>query len=247
VINLIKLVNLGYIVDGQTILDGVSLEFIKGETFVVMGPSGCGKSTLLRLIMGLIRPTSGWIEIGDLSTATLSAREWRQLRQQMGMVFQSSALFDSMTVFDNIAFGLRRRGENESVIREKVYQTLGIVGLAAEVAAKMPADLSGGMKKRTAIARAVATEPPILLYDEPTTGLDPLIADTINELIVDLQKTLGITSIVVTHDIISALKVANRVGLLYQGKLVETRDRDRLKDAEHPILKQFLAEYQLAI
>jgi phospholipid/cholesterol/gamma-HCH transport system ATP-binding protein len=247
VINLIKLVNLGYIVNGQTILDGVSLEFLKGETFVVMGPSGCGKSTLLRLIMGLIHPTSGWIEIGDCSTATLSAREWRQLRQQMGMVFQSSALFDSMTVFDNVAFGLRRRGENESVIREKVYKTLAIVGLTAEVAAKMPADLSGGMKKRTAIARAIATEPPILLYDEPTTGLDPLIADTINELIVDLQKTLGITSIVVTHDIISALKVANRVGLLYQGKLVEARDRDRLKDAEHPILKQFLAEYQLAI
>jgi phospholipid/cholesterol/gamma-HCH transport system ATP-binding protein len=244
---LIKLTNLSYQVDAQTILDGVNLEFHEGETFVIMGPSGCGKSTLLRLIMGLIRPTAGWIEIDDLSTATLSSHEWQQLRYKMGMVFQSAALFDSMTVFDNVAFGLRRRGEKEAAIREKVYLTLAIVGLEADVAAKMPSDLSGGMKKRTAIARAIATEPPILLYDEPTTGLDPLIAGTINELIVDLQKTLGITSIVVTHDIISALKVADRVGLLYQGKLVEVRDRSELKKAEHPILKQFLKEYRLAI
>jgi phospholipid/cholesterol/gamma-HCH transport system ATP-binding protein len=244
---LIKLINLSYQVDGQIILDNLNLEFREGETFVIMGPSGCGKSTLLRLIMGLIRPTAGWIEIDDISTALLSPREWHQLRYKMGMVFQSSALFDSMTVFDNVAFGLRRRGEKENAIREKVYETLAIVGLDAETAAKMPSDLSGGMKKRTAIARAIATEPPILLYDEPTTGLDPLIADTINELIADLQKTLGITSIVVTHDIISALKVANRVGLLYQGKLVEVRNRSELKQAEHPILKQFLKEYQLAI
>lgn len=244
---MIKLTNLSYQVDGQVILDNVSLEFKEGETFVIMGPSGCGKSTLLRLIMGLIRPTAGWIEIDEFSTANLSPREWHQLRYKMGLVFQSAALFDSMTVYDNVAFGLRRRGEKEKTIRDKVYQTLAIVGLSADVGAKMPSDLSGGMKKRTAIARAIATEPPILLYDEPTTGLDPLIADTINELISDLQKTLGITSIVVTHDIISALKVANRVGLLYQGKLVEVCERSRLKEAEHPILRQFLKEYQLAI
>lgn len=244
---MIKLINLSYQVNGQTILDNVNLEFREGETFVIMGPSGCGKSTLLRLIMGLIRPTAGWIEIDGFSTATLSPREWQQLRYKMGMVFQSAALFDSMNVFDNVAFGLRRRGEKEKMIRDKVFQTLAIVGLASDVAAKMPSDLSGGMKKRTAIARAIATEPPILLYDEPTTGLDPLIAETINELISDLQKTLGITSIVVTHDITSALKVANRIGLLYQGKLVEVRDRSELKKAEHPILKQFLKEFQLAI
>jgi phospholipid/cholesterol/gamma-HCH transport system ATP-binding protein len=244
---LIKLINLGYQVNGQTILEGVTLEFQAGETFVIMGPSGCGKSTLLRLVMGLIRPTSGWIEIDDYSTATLSPHEWQQLRYKMGMVFQSAALFDSMTVFDNVAFGLRRRGVKESVVRDKVYRTLAIVGLDAATAEKMPSDLSGGMKKRTAIARAIATEPPILLYDEPTTGLDPLIADTINELIADLQKSLGITSIVVTHDISSALKVANRVGLLYQGKLVEVRDRSELNQARHPILKQFLKKYQLNI
>lgn len=244
---MIKLVNLGYIVDGQKILDNISLEFVEGETFVIMGPSGCGKSTLLRLIMGLIRPTSGWIEIDDFSTATLSPLEWQQLRYKMGLVFQSSALFDSMTVFDNVAFGLRRRGDKETSIREKVYQTLSIVGLDPSVGEKMPSDLSGGMKKRTAIARAIALEPPILLYDEPTTGLDPLIADTINDLICELQSKLGITSIVVTHDIISALKVANRVGLLHQGNLVEVRDRSDLKNAEYPLLRQFLHDYRAAL
>jgi phospholipid/cholesterol/gamma-HCH transport system ATP-binding protein len=246
-VGMIKLVNLGYSVEGQTILRNINLEFNEGETFVIMGPSGCGKSTLLRLVMGLIRPTSGWVEIDDLSTTTLSTREWHKVRYQMGMVFQSAALFDSMSVFDNVAFGLRRRGEKEETLRTRVIDTLSIVGLDADVAGKMPSDLSGGMKKRTAIARAIATEPPILLYDEPTTGLDPIIANTINELICELQQKLRITSIVVTHDIISALKVADRVGLLYQGDLVEVRKRSDLKNAEHPLLKQFLKEYQLAI
>jgi phospholipid/cholesterol/gamma-HCH transport system ATP-binding protein len=244
---MIKLVNLGYRVDGQTILHDINLEFNEGETFVIMGPSGCGKSTLLRLIMGLIRPTSGWVEIDDFSTAALSDRDWHQVRYKMGMVFQSAALFDSMTVFDNVAFGLRRRGEKEENIRTRVMDTLSIVGLDAGVAGKMPSDLSGGMKKRTAIARAIATEPPILLYDEPTTGLDPIIANTINELIGELQQKLHITSIVVTHDIISALKVADRIGLLYQGDLVEVRNRSDLKNAGHPLLQQFLKEYQLAL
>lgn len=244
---MIKLVNLGYRVDGQTILHDINLEFKESETFVIMGPSGCGKSTLLRLIMGLIRPTSGWVEIDDFSTVTLSARDWHQIRYKMGMVFQSAALFDSMTVFDNVAFGLRRRGEKEENIRNRVMDTLSIVGLDADVAGKMPSDLSGGMKKRTAIARAIATEPPILLYDEPTTGLDPIIANTINELICKLQQKLHITSIVVTHDIISALKVADRIGLLYQGDLVEVRDRSDLKNAGHPLLRQFLKEYQLSL
>lgn len=244
---MIKLVNLSYTVAGQKILNNINLEFIEGETFVIMGPSGCGKSTLLRLIMGLIRPTVGFVAIDDQSTADLSSREWQELRFKMGMVFQSAALFDSMTVFDNVAFGLRRNKVKESIIKDKVYQTLAIVGLDSSVGAKMPSDLSGGMKKRTAIARAIATEPPILLYDEPTTGLDPLIADTINELISELQAKLKITSIVVTHDILSALKVANRVGLLYQGNLVEVRNRSDLKNAQYPLLRQFLNDYQAAL
>jgi len=244
---MINLHNLGYTINNQTILDGIDLEFRQGEVFVIMGPSGCGKSTLLRLIIGLIQPTVGWIEIDGTNTLGFTAPEWRQIRQKMGMVFQSSALFDSLTVFENVAFGLRKKRLTEKQLRERVFQSLAIVGLAENVAAKMPADLSGGMKKRTAIARAVAFEPPILLYDEPTTGLDPIIADTINDLICELQQKLGITSIVVTHDVSSALKVADRVGLLYQGKLAEVRERGQLSQTSHPLLKQFLNNYQSVI
>lgn len=240
---MIKLCNLGFQVGEQTILDHVELEFKSGETFVIMGPSGCGKSTLLRLIMGLIKPTSGWIEIDGVNTLTLDRNGWQQLRQKMGLVFQSAALFDSLTVYDNIAFGLRRRRMDESAIQKKVTQALITVDLDPAIATKMPADLSGGMKKRTAIARAIAFEPPILLYDEPTTGLDPIVAGTINDLIRNLQKKLGITSIVVTHDVISALTVADRVGLLHDGKLAELRERSDLKNANHPLLKEFLRDY----
>ncbi|NLY74308.1 MAG: ATP-binding cassette domain-containing protein [Firmicutes bacterium] len=244
---IISLHNLDYEIDGQVILKDINLEFKEGETFVIMGPSGCGKSTLLRLIMGLAQPTAGWIEIDGAITSHLSKNDWRLLRRKMGMVFQSSALFDSMTVFDNVAFGLRRAKTSESLIEKRVYEVLSIVGLDRSVAQKMPADLSGGMKKRTAIARAIAFEPPILLYDEPTTGLDPIIADTINDLIGELQDRLGITSIVVTHDITSALKIADRVGLLYETNLVEVRERADLKNTEHPLMKEFLKNFQLAI
>jgi phospholipid/cholesterol/gamma-HCH transport system ATP-binding protein len=239
----IVLKKLKYEIDGQLILDGIDLKFVEGETFAIMGPSGCGKSTLLRLIMGLINPTAGSIEVDGVNTTNLTRNEWREIRHKMGMVFQSSALFDSLTVYDNVAFGLRRNGLAEEKVRPRVLESLAIVGLDEVVAEKMPADLSGGMKKRTAIARAIATAPPVLLYDEPTTGLDPIIADTINELIRDLQAQLCITSIVVTHDIISAVKVANRVGLLHQGKLLEVREASDLKNAVHPMLQQFLKHY----
>lgn len=244
---MIKLVNLCYEIDGQTILKDVSLEFRQGETFVIMGPSGCGKSTLLRLIMGLIRPTSGRIEIDGVDTSGFKRGDWQQYRRKMGMVFQSAALFDSLSVYDNVAFGLRRKGMKESAIVPKVADALTTVGLDPSIGEKMPADLSGGMKKRTAIARAIAIEPPILLYDEPTTGLDPIIAETINDLIRELQSKLGITSIVVTHDVISVLAVADRVGLLHEGRLAEIRDRSDLKNASHPMLQQFLANYKMVL
>lgn len=245
--SVINLVNLHYHIDGQVVLKDINLEFKKGETFVIMGPSGCGKSTLLRLIIGLIQPTAGWIEIDGVSTSLLSKKDWQLLRRKMGMVFQSAALFDSMTVYDNVAFGLRREEMSEPLIENRVYEVLSIVGLDQSVAQKMPSDLSGGMKKRTAIARAIAFEPPILLYDEPTTGLDPIIAATINDLISELQGRLGITSIVVTHDITSALKVADRVGLLFEGNLVEVKERADLKHAEHPLMKEFLKNFQLSV
>lgn len=244
---LIILSDIVYQVGGQTILENLDFELFQGECFVIMGRSGCGKSTLLRLITGLIHPTSGRIEIEGVDTSTLTKLEWRKIRYKMGMVFQSSALFDSLNVFENVAFGLRNKKMPEPEIRERVYNSLSIVGLEESIAAKMPAELSGGMKKRTAIARAIAFEPPILLYDEPTTGLDPIVANTINELICNLQSRLGITSIVVTHDIMSALKVADRIGLLYEGNLVEVTARSQLKNARHPMFIQFLKDYETMI
>jgi phospholipid/cholesterol/gamma-HCH transport system ATP-binding protein len=245
--SLITLSGIEYRVGGQTILKDLDFELFQGECFVIMGRSGCGKSTLLRLITGLIRSTAGRIEIEGVDTTPLTKLEWRKIRYKMGMVFQSSALFDSLNVFENVAFGLRNKKLPEPDIQDRVYNSLSIVGLEESIAAKMPAELSGGMKKRTAIARAIAFEPPILLYDEPTTGLDPIVANTINELICNLQSRLGITSIVVTHDIMSALKVADRIGLLYEGKLVEVIDRSELKNAQHPMFVQFLKDYESLI
>lgn len=241
--DIISLYHVGYRVGGQTILDDLDLEFQKGESFVIMGRSGCGKSTLLRLIIGLIRPTSGWIEVDGLNTLNLTVQEWQTVRHKMGMVFQSAALFDSLTIFENVAFGLRRKHLPESEIRDQVFEALATVGLEPATARKMPSDLSGGMKKRTAIARAIAFKPPILLYDEPTTGLDPIMADTINELIRELQRNLGVTSIIVTHDIVSALKVADRIGLLSEGRLVELTPRSELNRERHPQLAQFMKGY----
>jgi phospholipid/cholesterol/gamma-HCH transport system ATP-binding protein len=242
---MISIINLTYHVNDQNILNKLDAEFCKGETFVILGPSGCGKSTLLRLIMGLIKPTSGFITIDGQNTQNLSRRQWQELRSKMGLVFQSAALFDSLSVFENVAFSLRRQNLPEKPIREKVIQSLDIVGLEKDTLNKMPSNLSGGMKKRVAIARAIAIKPPILLYDEPTTGLDPIIADTINELILDLQKKLKVTSIVVTHDMTSALKVADRIGLLYQGRLAEIRKRSQIAEAEHPLFRQFFKHYRL--
>jgi phospholipid/cholesterol/gamma-HCH transport system ATP-binding protein len=244
---IIALYNIGYEIDRQTILKDLQLELAQGESFVIMGRSGCGKSTLLRLIIGLIHPTDGWIEIDGINTGFLSKFEWQKVRNKMGMVFQSSALFDSLNVFENVAFGLRNKQLSELEIKQQVFKSLSIVGLEEGIAVKMPAELSGGMKKRTAIARAIAFEPPILLYDEPTTGLDPIVADTINELIRSLQHDLKITSIIVTHDIMSALKVADRIGLLHEGNLVEVTARAEIKSADHPLLTQFMKDYQMLI
>ena len=244
---IISIKNVEYEVNGQSILQDLNLELFQGESFVIMGPSGCGKSTLLRLIIGLIHPTAGWIEIDCVNTVQLSKTDWRKIRFKMGMAFQSAALFDSLNVFENVAFGLRNKQLTLSQIKDQVYKSLSIVGLDENIAVKMPAELSGGMKKRTAIARAIAFEPPILLYDEPTTGLDPIVADTINELIRSLQRNLGITSVVVTHDIVSALKVADRIGLLHEGRLVEVTSRAELGRAKHPLLVQFIKDYQVLI
>lgn len=235
---MIGLHGLGYDIDGRTILNNIDLEIAQGETFVIMGPSGCGKSTLLRLVCGLIAPSRGWISMNGRNSETLS----REDREETGMVFQSAALFDSLSVFENVAFGLRRKksfpvAEIETRVREELTR----VGLPDEtLLQKMPSDLSGGMKKRVAIARTLVTHPRIILYDEPTNGLDPIMSGIINRLIRQFQKELNVTSLVVTHDLTTARHVGDRIGMLFNGELAEVGPMERIAQSHHPMVREFL-------
>ena len=217
---MIKLSHVSKIYDGQYALQDINLEIKDGETLAVIGGSGSGKSTLLQLLVGLIRPDEGEIYIGGQEITHLSEKEMDRVRLNMGMVFQYSALFDSMTVGENVAFGLREhRKLPETEIQSIVKQKLMLVGLPG-VEAKMPGELSGGMKKRVSLARAIAIEPEIIFYDEPSSGLDPLTTAKIDELIVDMQQKLGVTSVVVTHDMASACRIADRIAMVYEGRLI---------------------------
>ena len=201
-------------------LHHINLTIEDGETLAIIGGSGSGKSTLLRLLIGLIRPTSGEIWIGDTEISQLSEEQLDKVRLHMGMVFQYSALFDSMTVGDNVAFGLREHTDMpEEEIQRVVEEKLHLVGLE-NVASRMPNELSGGMKKRVSLARAIAFEPEIIFYDEPSSGLDPITTTKIDELIVDMQHKLGVTSVVVTHDMASACRIADRIAMVYEGELI---------------------------
>jgi phospholipid/cholesterol/gamma-HCH transport system ATP-binding protein len=200
----------------QHVLRDLNLAVERGETLVVIGESGCGKTVLLKLIISLLQPTAGRVLFDGRVLAELSDRELTRQRLRFGFLFQSSALFDSLTVFENVAFSLREQGRpNEHEIEERVRQRLQEVGLPREVEPKKPAELSGGMKKRVGLARALAIDPEVMLYDEPTTGLDPIMSDVINELIVQTRRQHPVTSIVVTHDMRTVQKVANRVVMLY--------------------------------
>ena len=200
----------------QPVLRDISLDVAAGETLVILGESGCGKTVLLKTLIGLVRPTAGEVRFEGRSLSSLNDRGLAQIRTRYGFVFQGAALFDSLTVADNIAFPLRehtRLGEAE--IREVVESLLAEVGLPRSVARKKPVQLSGGMRKRAGLARALALDPPLVLYDEPTTGLDPIMSDVINELILKVRARDGVTSIVVTHDMQTARKVADRIVMLY--------------------------------
>lgn len=222
------------------VLKGVNLTIKKGETIVIIGRSGCGKSVLLKLIMGLLKPDSGKILVNGDDVTALNDKELRELRQKFGMLFQASALFDSMTVDENVGLGLREHTKLlEDEVKQRVQEKLKMVGLS-RVEEKKPAELSGGMKKRVGLARAIAMDPEYVLYDEPTTGLDPIMADVINDLIISLRNTLSITSIAVTHDIVSAYKIADRVAMLYEGKIIFVGTPQEVKNTNDPTVKQFI-------
>ena len=224
----------------RVILDHVNLTIEDGETLVVLGGSGAGKSTILRLIIGLQRPNSGRILVDGVDVVGLSDDEFNKVREKMAMVFQYSALFDSMTVAENVAFGLRQHTElTNSDIQDIVQEKLDLVGLP-DTGAYMPNELSGGMKKRISLARAIALNPCIILYDEPTSGLDPITSGTISKLIRGMQKHFHCTSIVVTHDMQSAFYVADRIALLDKGKFIEVSSPVEFRKSKNVLVQQFI-------
>ena len=218
----------------------MDLDVPRGETVVLLGQSGGGKSIFLRHLIGLMRPLSGSIKIEGEEIAHLDERQLEPVRRKIGMLFQDGALFDSMTVFENVAFPLRERGErDEKIIRNKVAYALELVSLQGQEQ-KMPVNLSGGMRKRAALARAIISEPACILYDEPTAGLDPIVSDTINRLIRRLQSQLRVTSIVVTHDMISTNHIADRVALLREGRIHFDGTLNQLHSSSDPLITDFI-------
>ena len=238
--SMLKVRDLMKTIDGQEILRGVDLDVAHGETLAIIGRSGGGKSVLLKHLVGLMQPDAGEIWIEDQNIIGLNERQLGAIRQKIGILFQGAALFDSMTVAENIAFPLREAGErNPKVLREKVREMLDVVELEGQEE-KMPESLSGGMKKRVGLARSIIRRPKCVLYDEPTSGLDPVVADSINRLIRRLQKRLGMTSIVVTHDMKSAFDVANYIAYLHEGRIYFYGVPIQFQQTSDPILQDFL-------
>jgi phospholipid/cholesterol/gamma-HCH transport system ATP-binding protein len=226
----------------QVVLDGVDFDVAEGETVALMGPSGTGKSVLLKHIIGLIKPDAGTVVVDDKDVSHLKRQDLAELRSHIGYVFQNGALFDSMDVSENIRLGIpdEDRYNDADYVRERVKQCLGLVNLQPEVALKYPAELSGGMRKRVGIARAIAGRPKYLLYDEPTSGLDPVNADIIDSLVQRLAAELGVTSVMVTHDVRGAFRVAHRLALLTSGQIVMEGTPQEFLASQHPKVKEFL-------
>lgn len=237
---IIELKDVHKVFNGLRVHRGINLSIKEGEIVSLIGSSGSGKTVLLKEVIGLLRPDKGAIFVMGRNVAALNEKSLLEIRKNVGLVFQGSALFDSLTVFDNIAYPLRehlRLGKKE--IRERVAETLHLVGLDG-VEGKMPAELSGGMKKRVAVARAIATNPKIMLYDEPNTGVDPINARKINELILGLREKLGVTSMVVTHDMQSVKMVTDRIAMLYDGKIVAEGTWKDFEESEDPFIREFM-------
>jgi phospholipid/cholesterol/gamma-HCH transport system ATP-binding protein len=225
----------------KVVLDGVDLDVNRSESLVVIGGSGTGKSVLIKCILGLIEPDSGSVEVDGQEVVGLKGDAREQINKKFGMLFQGGALFDSLPVWENVAFGLlaegrMRRAEARRVAIEKLAQ----VGLTPEAADLFPAELSGGMQKRVALARAIATDPEIIFFDEPTTGLDPIMADVINDLIVKTTRQMGATTLSITHDMVSARKIADRIAMLYQGRIIWAGSVKQIDHCDDPHVDQFI-------
>jgi phospholipid/cholesterol/gamma-HCH transport system ATP-binding protein len=236
---MIKIEGLKKSFDGNEVLRGVDFEIRDGETVVIIGQSGGGKSVLLKHLCGLLTPDSGKVLVDGVDIVPLDEEEMTPIRKEFGFLFQGAALFDSMTVYDNVAFPLREERRPEPEIKSRVEEALTIVDLL-KAAGKKPAELSGGMRKRAGLARAVVADPKYVLYDEPTTGLDPVRADNINELILRLHDKLHVTGVAVTHDMISAYKIADRIAMLHEGRIRVVGTPADIQATQDPVVKQFI-------
>ena len=237
---MIDIHNLCKVLGPRKVLNNLNLAVRQGETKVVIGRSGVGKTVLLKNIVGLIHPDSGSIKINGVEVTNLNEKEYNHVRRGIGMVFQGGALFDSMNVGENVGFVLNEfMNLDKKTVQDKVRDALGLVGLE-DVEHMMPAQLSGGMKKRVSLARALCMEPHIILYDEPTTGVDPITAAAINHLIIELRDKLKVTSIVVTHDMNSAYQVADSIAMFYKGQIIADGKPEEIKNSKHPVIMQFI-------
>ncbi len=236
----IEIINLYKSFGEKDILRGVNLSINRGETVVIIGGSGTGKSVLMKHLVGLIKPDSGDIIVDGESIVRMSKKELLKKMKKFAYVFQGAALFDSLNVRENIAFGLKRFfNYSEDEINQIIKKSLESVGLS-DIEEKMPSELSGGMKKRVGLARAIALKPEIILYDEPTTGLDPIMSDVISKLIIKIKKDYKVTSLVITHDMKSAFAIADRIGMLYKGEIIEIGTVEEIRNTQNPIIKQFI-------
>ena len=237
---IIRLVDVHKSFGEHHVLRGIDLEVNQGESLVVLGGSGSGKSVLLKHVIGLLKPDHGQVVVDGTDLMTLGARDITDFRRRFGMAFQEGALFDSMSVFDNVAFPIRRQSKrSEQEVRERVEECLTLVRLD-DVEDKLPSELSGGMRRRVGFARAIAMEPKIVLFDEPTTGLDPVTTVHIDEVILELLDRLETTAITITHDMASAFRIADRLAMLYQGQIVELAEPDTFRQSQHPVVREFL-------
>ncbi len=237
---MIELTNLHKSLGQQKVLNGVNLKMDKGTTCVIIGRSGCGKSVTLKHIVGILKPDKGKVFVDGQDVGALNEKGLNVLRLKIGMVFQGGALFDSMTVGENVGFGLIEHDHlPHKELLERIESSLAMVNLHG-IGNLMPSELSGGMRKRVALARAICIKPQIILYDEPTTGVDPITADSINELIKSMHDKLEVTSIVVTHDMVSAYKIADKIAMLYQGKIIAEGSPREIQNTKNPIVHQFI-------